>query len=162
MNPRALFGLSVVMSLVAFALIAALFIWPQLQVVNTASALTALVAIHMYRFIGLGFLVPGVANAALPPAFARPAAFGDLMAAILAVIATLALSAHASGALVVVWVFNLWGAGDLLYAMVNGPRRLATVGPGSLGAMYFVPTIVVPALLVTHGLIFYLLLRSTV
>ncbi|HEY6622059.1 MAG TPA: hypothetical protein VIY68_21155 [Steroidobacteraceae bacterium] len=161
MNLRALFGLSILMSFVAFVLITKLYIWPQLHAVSMASALTALVAIHMYRFIGLGFLVPGVAAAALPSHFARPAAFGDLGAAILAVIATLALSAHASWALFAVWVFNIWGAGDLLYAMVNGPRRLAVAGPGTLGAMYFVPTLIVPALLVTHGLIFWLLLRST-
>lgn len=160
MNPAALFGVSILMSFVAFGLITDLYIWPQLQVVSTASALTALVAIHMYRFVGLGFLIPGVASAALPPAFARPAAWGDLVAAILAVVATLSLRAHASWALVVVWVFNVWGTADLLYAMVNGPRRLAVTGPGSLAAMYFIPTLVVPALLVTHGLIFWLLLHA--
>lgn len=160
MNTRALFGLSILMSLVAFGIITSLYIWPQLHVVSTASALTALVAIHMYRFVGLGFLIPGVTSAALPPAFARPAAWGDLVGAILALVATLSLRAHASWALIVVWVFNLWGTADLVYAMVNGPRRLAATGPGSLGAMYFIPTLIVPALLVTHGLIFWLLLHA--
>lgn len=160
MNPRASFGLSILLSFVAFGLITNLYIWPQLHRVSTVSALTALVAIHMYRFVGLGFLIPGVTSVALPSAFARPAAWGDLGAAILALVATLSLCTHASWALDVVWVFNLWGAADLLYAMVNGPRRLAATGPGPLAAMYFIPTLIVPALLVTHGLIFWLLLRS--
>jgi hypothetical protein len=33
------------------------------------------------------------------------------------------------------------------------------IAPGSLGAAFFIPTVVVPPLLVTHGLIFWLLLR---
>jgi hypothetical protein len=33
------------------------------------------------------------------------------------------------------------------------------IGPESLGAAFYIPTVVVPALLVTHGLIFWLLLR---
>jgi len=160
MNTRALFGLSILMSFVAFGLITNLYIWPQLHVVSPSSALTALVAIHMYRFVGLGFLVPGVTSPTLPPAFAGPAAWGNLVAAILALVATVALRADASWALVAVWIFNSWGAADLLYGMVNGPRRLAPAGPGSLAAMYFIPTLVVPALLVTHGLIFWVLLHT--
>ena len=33
------------------------------------------------------------------------------------------------------------------------------IGPESLRAAFYIPTVVVPALLVTHGLIFWLLLR---
>jgi len=32
--------------------------------------------------------------------------------------------------------------------------------PGSLGALFFIPTVFVPLLLITHGLIFWLLLRG--
>jgi hypothetical protein len=160
MDSRAVFGLSILMSFAAFGIITNLYIWPQLHVVSASSALTALVAIHMYRFVGLGFLVPGVTSPTLPREFARPAAWGDLAAAILALIATLALRARVPWALGAVWVFNSWGTADLLYALFNGPRRLAAAGPGSLGAMYFIPTLIVPALLVTHGVIFWLLLHA--
>jgi hypothetical protein len=111
----------------------------------------------MFRFVGLSFLVPGVVSASLSTDFARPAAYGDLGAAILAVIAVLALSARASWALLIVWIFNLWGALDLLYAIYQGQIGVR-IGPGSLGAAFYIPTVVVPPLLVTHGLIFWLLL----
>ena len=57
-----------------------------------------------------------------------------------------------------VWVFNVWGAVDLLNAIYQGQIGVR-VGPESLGAAFYIPTVVVPALLVTHGLIFWLLLR---
>ena len=58
-----------------------------------------------------------------------------------------------------VWVFNLWGSADLLYAFYQG-RIGVGIEPGQLGAAYFIPTVVVPLLLITHGLVFRLLLQG--
>jgi hypothetical protein len=159
MSSQALFGLSILMSFVAFSIVTKLFIWPRLRVMRRDDALIPVVVPHTFRFIGLSFLIPGVASASLPSAFAIPAAYGDLMAAILAVVATLALSARASWAIPIVWVFNVWGAVDLLHAIYQGQIGVR-IGPESLGATFFIPTVVVPPLLVMHGLIFRLLLRS--
>jgi hypothetical protein len=159
MNTRALFGISVLMSFVAFGLVTGLYICPGLKALSVSSALTALLPVHAYRFIGLAFLVPGVVSPSLPASFARPAAYGDLIAAVLAVVAVLALRAQLPGALLLVWIFNVWGTADLLYAFARGNRLLAKEGPGPFGAAFFIPTVAVPALLVTHGLIFWLLLR---
>ncbi len=158
MKVEALFGLSVLMSLVACGIVAKLYIWPRLRLMRREEALLPLVVPHTFRFVGLSFLVPGVVSPSLSPAFAAPAAYGDLVAAILAVIATWALSARARGAIAIVWAFNVWGAVDLLNAIYQGQFGVG-IGPGSLGAAFFIPTLVVPALLVTHGLIFWLLLR---
>jgi hypothetical protein len=160
MNTRALFGLSVLMSFVAFGLVTGFYLYPALEVLPTVSALTALVVVHAYRYIGLSFLVPGVVSPSLPASFARPAAYGDLIAAVLAVVAALALRTQLSGALVLVWIFNVWGTVDLVYALSKGAKHLNETGPGVLGAAFYIPTIGVPALLTTHGLIFWLLLRS--
>ena len=158
MTSDALFGLSVLMSFLAFGIVTKLYIWPRLRLMPREDALAALVAPHMFRFIGLSFLVPGVVSPSLPPAFSFPAAYGDLVAAVLAVIATLALSARASWAIAAVWVFNTWGALDLLHAIYNGEIGVG-IGPGSLGAAFYIPTVIVPPLLVTHGLIFWILMR---
>jgi len=57
-----------------------------------------------------------------------------------------------------VWFFNVWGSIDLLNAFYQGsPGGLL---PGQLGAAYFIPTAIVPFALITHGLIFWLLLRG--
>ena len=47
---------------------------------------------------------------------------------------------------------------DLLFAVCQGQIGIGT-GPGSLGAAFFIPTVVVLPLLVTHALIFWLGLR---
>jgi hypothetical protein len=158
MTIAALFGLSVLMSFLAFGIVTKLYIWPRLRVMPREDALIALVVPHTFRFIGLSFLVPGVVSPSLSSDFAAPAAYGDLVAAVLAVIATLALQARASWALAIVWVFNVWGALDLLNAIYNGQIRVG-ISPGSLGAAFYIPTVLVPPLLITHGLIFWILLR---
>ena len=157
MSPLAFFGTSVVLSFIAWGIIAARYLWPALRHQPRADALRPLLLLHSFRFIGLAFLVPGVVSPDLPGAYARPAAFGDLIAALLAL---LALAALQSGlGTVLVWVFNLWGSADLLFAFYQG---VIGVGfePGHLGATYFIPTVVVPLLLITHGLMFRLLLQG--
>jgi len=159
MSALALFGISALMSAVSSATAAALYVWPWVRRLKADRALAVLVAPHLFfRFIGLSFLVPGVAGPSLPAAFAVPAAYGDLVAGVLAIVATFALAALASWAHVAVWVFNIWGAADLLYALAEGLRVIKD--PGDLGATFFIPTAIVPPLLVTHVLIFLILLRS--
>jgi hypothetical protein len=103
--------------------------------------------------------VPGVVSPSLPSAIAVPAAYGDLVAAILAVTASIALSSRASLATLLVWLFNVWGTADLLFAFYQGQFGVP-LDPRMLGAAFFIPTAVVPPLLVTHGLIFWLLVRQ--
>jgi hypothetical protein len=159
MDVRLLFGLSALMSVVSSVVVAQLYVWPRLRTVERRDALLLLVAPHLFfRFIGLSFLVPGVVSQPLPTAFAVPAAYGDLIAGILAITATFALWRRASAAIPLAWVFNLWGAADLLFAIYQGQRL--GISPGAFGATFYIPTAVVPPLLVTHFLIFRLLIRS--
>jgi len=91
----------------------------------------------------------------LPASFARPVAYGDLATAILALLALAMLDSKLSAASL--WLFNIVGAMDLLNAYYQG-NRISLV-PGQLGATYVIPTLVVPLLLVTHALVFRILLR---
>jgi hypothetical protein len=156
MLAQALFGVSVAFGFAAWAIVAALYIWPELRSRPRIEALKPLLVLHGFRFEGLCFLVPGVVSPDLPAAFARDAAFGDLTAAILALLALAALRTRSGIALV--WAFNIWGSADLLNAFyqANGTGLLA----GQLGAAYFIPTAIVPLLLITHGLMFRILLRQ--
>jgi hypothetical protein len=159
MHPTAIFGLSFAMSLLSGIVLANLYILPRLQNVHRDDALTALILPHAFRFVGLSFVVTGVVAPSLQPAFAIPAAYGDLVAAILALIAVLALRTKSSVAIPLAWLFNIWGFADLGYAVYQGVIGVG-ITTGALGAAYFIPTVLVPLLLVTHGLIFRLLLRA--
>ncbi len=156
MDPLALFGISVVCSFVAWGIVVARYLWPWLQRVGRLEAMRVVLTIHAFRFVGLAFLIPGVVAPELPAAFARPAAYGDLLASLLAIAALATLRGPVG--ILMVWIFNLWGTVDLLFAFYQG---LVGVGvePGLLGAAFFIPTVVVPFLLITHGLVFALLLR---
>jgi hypothetical protein len=157
-NTFAIFGVSALMSLVSSILVATLYVWPRLRSMDRHQAVVPLLTPHLFlRFVGLSFLVPGVVASSLPAAFAEPAAYGDLGAGILAIIAIVALAKRLAWAIPAVWVFNVWGAADLLFALVQGPRT--GLDAGALGAAFFIPTAIVPPLLVTHGLIFRLLVR---
>jgi len=109
------------------------------------------------RFIGMSFIIAGVVSLQLPSAFAVPAAWGDFVAGLLALLAIIALSKRAGWAIACVWIFNLWGAADLIFAFVQGAR--VGLEPGTLGAAFFIVTAIVPPLLATHALIFLALIK---
>ena len=149
-----IFGISVAFGFVAWSVVAALYIWPALQTRSRLEALQMLLVLHTFRFEGLSFLVPGVVSPDLPIAFARDAAYGDLTAAILALLALASL--RSAWGVAVVWLFNIWGTIDLLNAFYQANN--AGLVPGQLGATFFIPTLFVPLLLITHGLVFAILL----
>jgi hypothetical protein len=91
----------------------------------------------------------------LPSAFAHSDATGDIIAATLALLSLASLSRGYG--VVMVWVFNLWGTVDLLNVFYQG--NAVGLLPGQLGATYFIPTLLVPLLLITHGLVFRILLQ---
>lgn len=151
---RAVFLISVALSFVAWGIVTRQYIWPALRGRPRADALRPILVLHTFRFVGLAFLFPGVVSPDLPAAFARPAAYGDLATAIAALLAIATLR-HRLGILMV-WAFNILGTADLLHAFYQGNRL--EFGRGLLGAAYFIPTVLVPLLLITHGLVFWILL----
>jgi len=155
MSSLALFGISIAFSFVAWGIVLARYVWPVLRRQSRVDAMQPLILLHCFRVVGLSFLVPGVVSPDLPPAWALPAAYGDLIAAVLALLALTLLKSGLGIALV--WVFNLWGSADLLYAFYQGNK--IGLEPGQLGATFFIVTVLVPLLLITHGLVFRLLLR---
>jgi hypothetical protein len=102
------------------------------------------------------FLAPGAIYAGMPRQFAYPAAFGDLLAALLALLAIPAVAKEARAAKLLVWLFNLEGTLDLASAIT-----LATVYKAApyMGPAYWIPAFWVPALLVTHYITFVVLLK---
>ena len=158
MQPQALFGISVVLGFVVWGMIGSRYIWPALRGRSRAEALRPVLLLHAFRFVGLAFLVPGVVSPDLPDAFARPAAYGDLTTALLALLAIATLGTRPGT--VIVWVFNIVGTVDLLNAFYQADRLGVGIAPGLQGAAYFIPTVLVPLLLVTHVLVFRILLGT--
>ena len=129
---------------------------PHLPALDPRTVLVPILLLHSTRHLGLMFLAPGATYVGLPSRFAYPAALGDFLAAILALIALPAVLRRARLAKPLVWIFNLEGSLDLLAAIA-----LATIHDAApfMGAAYWIPALWVPALLVTHYLTFTLLQR---
>ena len=149
------FFASIAFSLIAWGVVTSQYIWPELRQRPRAEALRPVLILNSFRFIGLAFLVPGVVSPDLPSAFAHSAAYGDILAAILALFSLLLLPSSAG--IAAAWIFNLWGFADILNAFYQANH--AGLLAGQLGAAFFLPTLVVPLLLITHGLAFRILLQ---
>jgi hypothetical protein len=149
------FFVSIAFSFIAWGIVTARYIWPELRLRRRAAALQPLLILHSFRFIGLATLIPGVVSPDLPSAFAHPEAYGDMVAAILALISLLLLPSAAGVA--ATWIFSLWGTADLFNAFYQANH--AGLLAGQLGAVFFLPTLIVPLLLITHGLAFRILLK---
>lgn len=139
-----------------FWIAARLYVLPRLDQCEPRTILLPILLLHSTRHLGLMFLAPGAVYAGLPPQFAYPAAFGDLLAAVLALIAIPAVAARAKSAKFLVWIFNIEGTLDLIAATV-----LATIydAPPFMGPAYWIPAFWVPGLLVTHYITFIVLGR---
>jgi hypothetical protein len=151
-----LYGISILFSFIVWGIITSKYIWHSLRVRPRLDSFRPLLLLHGFRFIGLAFLIPGVTGPDLPIAFAQPAAYGDFTAAVLALLSFAFL--HTRIGILLVWLFNLWGTTDLIYAFYEGIHN--NLEPGQLGATYFIITVLVPLLIITHGLIFRLLLTN--
>jgi hypothetical protein len=148
---------NLVFSTLVFWIAAKLYLIPKLDQLEPRTVLLPILLLHALRHLGLMFLAPGAVYAGLAPQFAIPAALGDMMAALFALVAIPAVAARARGAKVLVWLFNVWGTLDLIAAIA-----LATIydAHALMGPAYWIPAFWVPALLVTHYITFIVLLRG--
>jgi hypothetical protein len=139
-----------------FWVAARLYLLPHLHDCEPRTILLPILLLHSLRHLGLMFLAPGAIYAGIPQQFAIPAASGDLVAALLALIAIPAVAMRTKTAKPLVWLFNVVGSLDLISAIT-----LATVTNAAplMGPAYWTPAFWVPALLVTHYITFLLLAR---
>jgi hypothetical protein len=148
--------INLVFSTLVFWIAARIYVLPRLDELEPRTVLLPILLLHSFRHLGLMFLAPGATYRGIPAAFAYPAAFGDLAAAVLAIAAIPAVATNARNARFLVWLFNVEGTLDLLVAIV-----LATIYGASayMGPAYWIPALWVPALLVTHYITFIVLWR---
>lgn len=154
MDTLAIFGLQFLLSLIVFSVLARWKVAPWLDTLPQLQGLFWLTVPHAFRHIGMVFLVPGVVAHPLPDGFANAAAYGDLATALLALLALVALHKGSTAAAPMVWIFNIVGTVDLLNAL-----RHDEVVP-LFGAAWYIPTFIVPLLLVSHAVIFVRLFKS--
>jgi hypothetical protein len=159
MSPETLFRIHLVFGYAAWLLCFGAYVWPKLKSMDRIEAHRAIATLHSFRFFGLVFILPGVVGPNLPAGFATFAAYGDFATGVLAMLALLTIGIRPLFWLFVL-AFNLVGLVDLFVDYFNATLVGLPALAGELGATYAIPIIYVPALMITHIVAFYLLVRS--
>ncbi len=158
MSPEPVFQIQLVVGYVVWLVCFGTYIWPWLKSLDRLDAQRAIATLHSFRFFGLAFGLPGVVGADLPASFATPAAYGDFATGVLAIMALLTIRVRPVFWLLVV-SFNVVGISDLFLAYYHAIQAGLPARAGALGAMYAIPILYVPLLMLTHIAGLYLLAR---
>jgi len=147
---------NLILNTAIFYVAARLYLLPLVPRVRPQGILVPILLLHSMRHLGLMFLTRGATFPGMPPQFAYPAAFGDLITAVLAFAAIPLVLRGSTLAKPAVWSFNIFGTLDLLASIT-----FATIynAPVAMGPAYWIPAFWVPLLLVTHYVTFVLLCR---
>jgi len=158
MLPQILFSMHLVLGYVSVLLCFGVYVLPRLRSMERIEAHRVIATVHSFRFFGLAFILPGVVGPNLPAGFANFAAYGDFATGVLAILALLSVRVRPLFWLFVV-AFNLVGTVDILLAYYHAVRLGLPAVAGQLGAMYAIPIIYVPLLMITHFVALYWLVR---
>jgi hypothetical protein len=159
MSPIVLFGIQFTLSLAAYVLIAWWYVLPRLSRLPREVALVPLLWVHAFRIVGGTILAPGAVDAAVPAEFRMMIGYGDIVTALIALVALVALRLRLSAAIPLVWLFLTVGSLDTVNAIIQSMRF--SVFTHGLGVNWVIVTIYVPALVVSSVLIFIQLRRPS-
>lgn len=158
MSPLVILFIQMVLTLIIISLIARWFVVPRLSQLPVERALVPLVLVHTFRYVLLAVFVPPVVDAMRPGEAASLMAYGDLISALLALIAVLALRFRWPGRLALTWFFSFVGVADIIHAIARIlGDQLYTF---NLGTLWFVITFFAPILVVTHIMILVILVKG--
>ena len=158
MSTESIFQTHLVLGYVAWLLCFGAYILPWLKSMERIKAHRAIATLHSFRFFGLVFILSDVVGPNLPASFATFAAYGDLAAGLLAMLALVTIRMRPVFWLFVV-AFNLVGMGDLVLDYYHAIQAGLPARAEELGAAYAIPIIYVPLLMITHVAALRLALR---
>ena len=158
MNREVIFWGQIFVGVGVFSLIATWYVWPRLIRLPANSALAPLLWVQVFRYVGMVLLVRGLVDSKIPHSQLRDGAYGDLIAAALALASSFALRYNWRGAIPLVWVANIWAFADV----VNVLRSVITsnLPKYNLESIWFIYTFYAPLVVVSSLMIFLVLIKS--
>jgi hypothetical protein len=153
-----IFWMQILTSVIVFGLLAVWYVRPYLITLSRNSALVPLLFVHTFRYVGMTLLVADMIDPKIPREFLSNTAYGDLLEAALALASIFALRGNWRFAIPLVWVANTWGFVDLLNA-VRGVMQV-NLPSFNLRTIWYIYTFYGPLVVVSHLLIFWILIKS--
>lgn len=146
-SSRLVFGVTSILSAVAWFQVLRVVVAPRLATLERESTVRWLLLPQQFRHVSAVMLLPGVASPSLDASWLRWLVIGDVVTAVLAMAAVLALGRGGRGALALAWVATLVGLADLVKNVATAPAAGAS---DHMGAAAFIPTMIVPLMLLLH------------
>jgi hypothetical protein len=143
-----IFGVALIFNVIVCLLLSRWYIWPALARRPKEEALILILWPHTCRFLNLASATVSQVDPRIPHAWTLEIAWGDFVAAVLALIAIAALRARSSMALALAWLATLWGLAD--FANSLGQGTLLGVVDLPLRAVWYIAAGVVPPLFIAH------------
>ncbi len=147
-------------SLILFILIARWYVAPRLSGRSRNEAILPLLWIHPFRYAPLTLLAPGQANPRIPADVIGVVVCGDLLAAVSALLAIVAVKLHLKVATALVWLFSIASVVDLVYSTARAiGSQMHTF---YIAWSWYIVNFYVPMLIVSQAMIVYYLLARPV
>ncbi len=158
MNPQLLFGIQFTFSLVISGLVARWYVAPALNKLPVHAALVPLFLVHTLRYLPSSGFAPGQVDPNIPGNAMAGIAYGDLLSALLALIAVIFLHGGWRGAIAVARIVNVVTCLDWLYAgYLAASSRMVTY---AMGGNWYIINYYVPVIGVIHVMIFARLIKG--
>src|SRR2546428_2332586 len=123
-------ALNLIANTVIFYVAARLYLLPLISRVRPQQILVPILLMHSTRHLGMMFLTRGATYPGLASQFAYPAAFGDLLTAVIALVTIPLVLRGSLLAKPAVWFFNIFGTIDLVAAITLATIYDAPVAMG--------------------------------
>jgi hypothetical protein len=156
MTPFWVLNIQSTLSLIVFILIARWYLAPRLANRVRNEAVLPLLWIHVFRYAPLTLLAPGQADPRIPADVIGVVAYGDLLAALFALLAIVAVKLRLQAATAMVWLFSAVSVADLVYSTARAVA--AQMYTFYMGWSWYIVSFYVPMLIVSQVMIIYYLL----
>jgi hypothetical protein len=134
----------------------------RLAAMGQSKHLIALLSVHLFRYLGLIALLPGIfdlSSLGFTRSYLAQVAYGDFIAGLLAIASIVAILRQWKYTIPLIWFFNIFGFLDLANAGISMAPKIQD--PNILGGLgWSIFTVYLPAVIVSHIAIFILLLKQ--